>query len=164
MTAATARRSIGALALASVAACAGFRSTPATRYQGIVLNARELGVEELRSQTASDPTLRDYVARAGPPDFIYLGTPTEVELVYYRASKLVHFHREAPDGPSTVTELSPLPLEISNVLEVDLRAGTPGDIAEPGGPPHVNCWRVAITGGSCHTCCRGPEACSTHCG
>jgi len=143
----------------------GLRSTPRTRYQGMMLNARTLGAEELRGETARDPTLQRYVEQHGRPDFIYLGQPTDVELIYVRPdSRLVHFHRSEPDAPSTTSELSPLPLEVTNMLETDLRPGTAGDIRERSGLPLASCWTVEIRGGKCRTCCKTRSACSTDCG
>lgn len=144
--------------------CAGLRATPETRYQGRVLDARELGAEELRREMDRDPTLRAYVAARGQPDYFYLAQPTDVELIYLHPdSRLVHFHRPAPDAPSTVSELSPLPLEVTNVLPVDIRAGAPGDIRELPGRPLASCWTVGIRDGSCRTCCKTAETCSTDC-
>jgi len=149
-----------ALALLVLSACLGARATRSTRYQGIILNARNLGAGELRREAADDPTLRDYVARAGQPDYIYVAGPTDVELVYARESRLVHFHRDRPHGPSRVGELTPLPEQVTTVLPLDIRAGTPGPLTEF---RVVNCWRVSTAEESCRTCCRSSEACSTDC-
>jgi hypothetical protein len=152
-----------AITLLAAACAPGLRATPETRYQGWMLNARTLGAEELRGEMARDETVRRFVERYGQPDFVYVGGPTDVELVYVHPdSRLVHFHRAEAGGPSTVSELSPLPLEVTNVLEIDLRAGTPGDIMEKG-PPKTNCWTVDVQGGRCRTCCLTVEACATDC-
>ncbi|HZP40770.1 MAG TPA: hypothetical protein VFD84_04565 [Candidatus Binatia bacterium] len=161
MMAPTVGRALAALLLA--AGCAGLRSTPETRYQGRVLDARTLGAAELERALAKDPTVRAWVAAHGPPDYVYVGRPTDLELVYlHPESRLVHFHRPTPDAPSTTSELSPLPLEVTNVLPVDIRAGAPGDIREPG-PPTASCWTVEVRSGSCRTCCVTSAACSTEC-
>lgn len=144
-----------------VAACAGLRSTPETRYQGIVLDARDLGVEELRAEMARDERVRGYVEQHGWPDYLYVASPTDTELIYYPASRLVHFHRDPAANQTSESELTPLPTEVVNVLDVDLRAGTPGPISPEG--PTTNCWTVRLTNGSCRTCCRGSLRCSTSC-
>src|SRR5262245_19990566 len=61
---------LGLLALAGVFACTGARGTPATRYLGLILNARGLGADELARAGAEDPTLRTYLAQHGGPDFL----------------------------------------------------------------------------------------------
>jgi hypothetical protein len=152
------------LALASCAlalGCSGLRSTPATRYTGIVLNVRTLGAEQLRAETEDDPAVREYVARAGAPDYLLVASPTDLELVYYRDSRLVYFRRDPATGTTTVKEVTPLPMEVLNVLPLDLRAGTPGPGAAGG--PLTNCWSVDLADGRCRTCCVGPVDCSTSC-
>src|SRR5436309_927944 len=99
------------------------------QYQNIVLNARELGAKQLEIEMQRDPAIRDYVARNGNPDFIYVPSATVVELIYYQSSKLILFYRDRSGADSVTGELSPLPLEVTNVLPVDIRAGTPGPIA-----------------------------------
>jgi hypothetical protein len=146
------------LALLVAGCAAGLRATPETRYQGMVLNARTLGAEQLRMEMARDPEVRAYVERAGPPDHLYVAGPDDLELVYYGESLLVHFHRDAETGETTVTRLSPLPTELVNVLGVDLRAGTPGPISRG-----TSCWRIPAGSGTCRTCCRGPQRCATSC-
>lgn len=143
----------------AVAACTPLRSTPATRYQGMLLNARDLGAEALRLEMERDATVRQYVAAAGPPDFIVIGGVSDVELVYVPPSRLVHFHR-APDPPSTAHEVTPIPTGLLQILPRDLRAGTPRPL-NPG--THIACWTVDISGGSCRTCCATLESCATEC-
>jgi len=152
------------LALAScvlVVGCSGLRSTPATRYEGIMLNARTLGAEQLRAETDRDPVVRDYVGRAGAPDYVLVARPGDLELVYYRESKLVYFHRDPATGTTTWNEVVPLPTPILNVLPLDLRAGTPGPQAAGG--PLTNCWSVDLADGRCRTCCVSSVNCSTSC-
>lgn len=147
-----------------LAACgAGLRATRATRYQGIMLNARTLGAEQLRDETSRDETVREYVDRHGPPDYVYVASPDELEIVYYGESRLVHFHRDPAAGQTAVTEREPLPTPLVNVLEPDLRAGTPGPIAPEETPP-TNCWRIDAGEGTCRTCCLTSFRCSTTCG
>jgi len=143
-------------------ACSGLRATPATRYQGIVLDARNLGAEELRAQSDRDPVVRDYVGRHGAPDFVLVASRTDLELVYYRDSRLVHFHRGVTAATTTVKEVVPLPTPLVNVLPVDPRAGTPGPLDV--NAPMTNCWTVDLAEGHCRTCCVGSLSCSTSCG
>jgi hypothetical protein len=110
---------------------------------------------------ARDARVRAWVEREGWPDYVYVAGPDDLELVYYPASRLVHFHRDPATGQTTVGELSPLPTPLVNVLDVDLRPGTPGPMSPEG--PGTNCWTVAVGAGSCRTCCRGSFRCSTDC-
>ena len=143
----------------AVAACTPLRSTPATRYQSMLLNARDLGAEALRLEMERDTSVRQYVAAAGQPDFIVIGGANDVELVYVQPSRLVHFHR-APDAPSTVHEVTPLPSSLLQILPRDLRAGTPRPL-NPGN--FTACWTVDVRTGSCRTCCATLESCVTEC-
>lgn len=146
------------LALAmTLAACSPLRSTPATRYQGMLLNARGQGAEALRIEMQRDPSLREYVAQAGEPDFIVIGSWADVELVYVPASRLAHFHREAPDAPSGVEEVTPIPTGLLQILPQDLRAGTPRPIKVRA------CWTVAKPVWACRTCCATRTSCVTEC-
>jgi len=138
---------------------APLRSTPATRYQGILLNARNLGADELARQSAADPTIARYVAEHGPPDFILTGGPTDVQLVYARPSVVAFFLRPAAGQPSTVSETTPLPSALLQMLPSDLRAGTAPPL-QPFGP---SCWTVPAGGQSCRTCCKGQTACVVEC-
>ena len=118
----SARRTLVALAL--VAACGqGVRHSPDARYLGLILNARDLGAEELKRLASDDPTLAAYVARMGTPDFLIEPSADDVELVYYRRSVLAHFHRDA-EGRTTVSEVAPLPGSLIALLPRDIRAGT----------------------------------------
>jgi hypothetical protein len=132
-----------------------------TRYQGMVLNARTLGAVELARAVERDTRARAYVDREGAPDFIHVVGPSDVQLIYYRASRLAHFHRDPTTGETTVTELVPLPTPLVNVLELDLRAGTPAPLDEEG--PVTSCWTVPVADGRCRTCCVGPRRCPTSC-
>ena len=140
-----------------LAACTPLRSTPTTRYQGMLLNARDLGAEALRIETSRDPTIQEYVARRGPPDFIVTGSDFDVELVYVQPSRLVHFHRDAPGAPSAMQELTPIPTGLLQMLPRDLRAGTPRPFSTRA------CWTVPIPAGSCRTCCATRTSCVTEC-
>jgi len=153
------RRAPVVIALLLAAACSrsGWRTTA---YQGEMLNARTRGAPVLNDVVARDPAIAAYVKQAGPPDFVLVPGPDDVELVYYQASRLVHFHR-TPNG-SERGELSPLPLEVANVLPVDLRAGTPGRI-DPEVPPSASCWHVALERDECRTCCKTRFACAADC-
>jgi hypothetical protein len=135
------------------------RSTPAARYQGMLLNARNLGADELVRQSAADPTIADYVTKHGPPDFILNGGPTDVQLVYAGRSVLAYFRRPDAGAPSAVYEVTPLPSGLLQILPADLRAGTAAPL-NPGGP---NCWTVPAGTRSCRTCCQGTAACVVQC-
>jgi len=150
----------GLLILAVLAACAPPYSPRVAQYQNIVLDARELGAKQLDIEMRRDSTMRDYVARKGKPDFIYVPSSTVVELMYVQSSELVLFYRDRPGADSVTGELSPLPLEVKNVLPVDIRAGTSGPIAES---TSTSCWTVSAATHRCHTCCRGPLFCSMSC-
>lgn len=128
----------------------------------MVLNARKLGAEPLRKEMARDEVLRRYVERHGQPDYVHVAGREHVELIYYRASRLAHFRRDPESGRTTVAELDPLPTSLVDVLDVDLRAGTPGPISPES--PATSCWTVRMDDGRCRTCCRGPFRCWTDCG
>jgi hypothetical protein len=142
-----------------MAACAGTRSTPSTRYEGILLNGRELGAGELAREAGGDPTVRSYIAQHGNPDFVLPANPTNLELVYVQRSVLAYFHRTAPGVPSTVSEVTPLPSALYQLLPPDIRAGTSAPMAV--GVPA--CWTAPVTDGSCRTCCLGTGACTVQC-
>ena len=143
----------------AVAACTPVRSTPATRYMGMLLNARDLGAEALGVEMERDPSIRQYVAANGQPDFIVIGGINDVELVYVPPSRLVHFHR-LPDVPaSTVHEVTPIPTALLHILPRDLRAGTPS----PTNLGTAACWTVAVEAGTCRTCCATLQSCVTEC-
>ena len=134
----------------------GWRTTP---YQHEMLNVRTRGAETLALETERDPAIRRYVEHAGPPDFVLVTGPRDVELVYYQDSRLVHFHRAETTEQG---ELSPLPLEVVNVLPVDIRAGTPGRI-DPETPLLTGGGHVPVERDVCRTCRAAPRACSTDC-
>jgi hypothetical protein len=146
-------------AVVSAVGCAGARSTPGTRYLGILLNARDLGAGEVMREAAHDPTIKTYVAQHGNPDFVLQASRLDTQLVYVRRSVLAYFHRAAPGAPSAVTEVTPLPSGLFQMLPSDPRAGT-GTPLNPVGP---NCWTVAIATGSCRTCCASRVACTVTC-
>jgi len=150
----------GLLLFTVLAACAPPYRPRVAQYQNIVLDARELGAKQLEIEMQRDPAIRDYVARNGNPDFIYVPSATVVELIYYQSSKLILFYRDRSGADSVTGELSPLPLEVTNVLPVDIRAGTPGPIARD---TLTSCWTVSAATHRCHTCCEGPLFCSTSC-
>jgi len=145
--------------LLSTASCVGTRSTPSTRYLGILLNARDLGAGEVMRQAAADPTIKAYVAQHGNPDFVLQASRLDTQLIYVRRSVLAYFRREKPDAPSAVTEVTPLPSGLFLMLPSDLRAGTSAPL-NPVGP---NCWTVATATASCRTCCMSRIACTVSC-
>jgi hypothetical protein len=148
----------------ALAACAGLRHSPATRYDGIVLDARNLGASRVDAAIARDPAVAAWVRSHGRPDYVY-ESGRDLELIYYEASRLAHFHRDPETGRTVVGELSPLPTPLVNVLPLDIRAGTPGPIdADEPGPPLAQCWTVPVGNAMCRTCCRTSDACSTQCG
>ena len=152
---------IGVACIVCFAACAGTgsRNSPATRYEGILLDARKLGAGQVTREAASDPTVKAYVAQHGNPDFILVGSTTDLELVYVSRSVLAYFHRPTPGAPSVVSEVTPLPSGLYQMLPSDVRAGT-GAPMNPVGP---NCWTVAVADQSCRTCCLGAGACNVQC-
>ena len=141
------------------AGCAGARATPGTRYLGILLNARDLGAGEVMREAAHDPTIKTYVAQHGNPDFVLQASRLVTQLIYVWRSVLAYFHREKPGAPSTVSEVTPLPSGLFQMLPSDIRAGT-GAPLNPVGP---NCWTVPIATGSCRTCCLSRTACTVTC-
>ena len=141
------------------AACAGTRSTPATRYEGVLLNGRDLGAGQVAREAASDPTVKAYVAQHGNPDFVLVASPTDLELVSVTRSVLAYFHRPTAGAPSVVSEVTPLPSGLFQMLPADLRAGT----SLPMNPVGPNCWTVPIADESCRTCCLGAAACTVQC-
>jgi hypothetical protein len=143
----------------AVAACGGMRSTPATRYEGILLDGRELGAGEVTREAAGDPTIKAYVAQHPKPDFVLVATKRDVELVYTGRAVLAYFHRPGPGAPSVLGEVSPLPSGLYQMLPSDLRAGTGAPIS-PAGP---NCWTVPVGELSCRTCCLTTQACTADC-
>lgn len=157
---ALARSAARALVVVLLAACTPVRTTPDTRYLGMLLNARNLGAQELARVEGDDPAIRAAVATRGQPDFIVVPSPRDVELIWYLPSVLMQFHRPADDAASIAGTLSPLPEGLLNVLPADPRAGTPDRV--PGGPG-VSCWTVGIGTGSCRTCCAGVANCMVDC-
>jgi hypothetical protein len=141
------------------AGCTGARSTPGTRYLGILLNARDLGAGEVMRQAAHDPTIKTYVAQHGNPDFVLQASLLDTQLVYVQRSVLAYFHRATPAAPSAVTEVTPLPSSLFQMLPQDIRAGT-GTPLNPVGP---SCWTAPIATGSCRTCCASRVACTVTC-
>jgi len=150
----------GLLLLAGLVACTPPYRPRVAQYQNIVLDARELGAKQTDIEMQRDRTIREYVARNGKPDFIYVPSATVVELMYVPSSKLILFYRERAGADSVTGELSPLPLDVMNVLPVDIRAGTPGPIEAN---PPTSCWTVSAATHRCHTCCKGPLFCMTSC-
>jgi hypothetical protein len=159
MKAAMAWRRMRLILLASLAACSGMRSTPGTRYEGILLNGRELGAGEVTREAAGDPTVKAYVAQHPKPDFVLVATKRDLELVYTGRAVLAYFHRPEPGAPSVLGEVSPLPSGLYQMLPSDLRAGT-GTPISPAGP---NCWTVPVGELSCRTCCLTTQACTADC-
>jgi hypothetical protein len=156
----TMRRALLACTLAAVVAgCATGRSStvPAgsatdPRYLYQLLDARKLGAQELARIEKMNPAVASYIANAGKPDFVIEPGPSDLQLIYYGRSVLVHFHQGA-DGVWTSSQLTPLPTSLLDVLPADIRAGTPG----ASGSETTGCWATTITGGSCQTCCTPPD-------
>ena len=145
-----------ALAL-TLAACSPMRATPETRYMGMLLNARGQGAEALEGEMARDETIRDYVAHNPEVDFVVIGSWADTELVYAPISTVAHFHRSAPDAPSTVQEVIPIPTGLLHILPRDLRAGTPRAMKTRA------CWTIPSPAWSCRTCCATRTSCVTEC-
>jgi hypothetical protein len=140
-----------------LAACSPLRSTPSARYQNMLLNVHGLGDEALRIETRRDPRIREYVDRNGQPDFIVIGSPLDVELVYAPPSRMVHFHGDLPDAPGEMREVTPIPTGLLQILPRDLQAGTPRPLKIRA------CWSVPMTTWSCRTCCATRTSCVTQC-
>jgi hypothetical protein len=153
------RRRLSIMVLAALAACSPLRSTPGTRYLGILLNGRELGAGEVAREAAHDPTIKAYVAQHPTPDFVLVASKRDVQLVYNWRAVLAYFHRPEPGAPSVVTEVTPIPTGLNQMLPSDPRAGTPPPLT-PVGP---NCWTVPVAGLSCRTCCLSTQACTVDC-
>ncbi len=154
------RSSALAIVLATLAACSsGAIKSPDTRYQGILLDGRNLGAEMVKRLVASDPTIRGFVTRQGDPDFVLVANPLDVEFVYVQKSQLIHFHRDQPNSPSVAGFVSPLPSGVNSILPEDMRAGT-GEPLQLGG---ASCWTLMVGTDACRTCCRGPQACVSEC-
>jgi len=155
------------LVLALIGGCAtvrstGVRNTRQSRYLGLILNARDLGAEELDYVQRTDPAIAAYVARNGAPDFIVMPTLNDVELIYYIRSVLAQFHSPSPDSPSIMGELTPLPGPVLDKLPQDIRAGTPA--RDPKLARQTGCWTVPIDDLVCRTCCSGvPSNCVSSC-
>jgi hypothetical protein len=155
----TMTRALLAFTLAAVVAgCATGRSSTVPtgsatdpRYLYQLLDARKLGAEELARIQKANPAVASYMAQAGRPDFVIEPGPSDLQLIYYSRSVLVHFHQGA-DGVWTSSQLTPLPASLLGVLPEDIRAGTPVPSTEMTG-----CWATTITGGSCQTCCTPPD-------
>ena len=146
---------VGPLLVAALTACAGARHGSRPDEPGIMLGVSDVAAWHLRAERTVDATIRDYVSREGAPDFIYRAGPTDVELIYVRASRLAHFHRTEPTIRSTVTELSPLPESVLALLSLERQPLAAAAAA--------HCWHVPIDRGSCRTCCRGTRRCATDC-
>jgi len=138
-------------------ACGGaMRDSSLTRYQGMLLEGIGLGADAVEGWQQGDPTLANYLKTAGPPDFVYVGGPDTIELVYVKAAKVVLFHRTAPGAPSVTGEKSPLPETLTALLPSNLVAQTPAAMPGLG----VYCWRVPLDDRDYRTCCRTRQACS----
>lgn len=165
----SARRTVLACVMAAgVLGCATSRTTttsgPAadSRYLYRLLDARKLGAGELARIEQQNPVVAGYVARTGKPDFLIEPSLTDLQLVYYSRSLLVHFHQGA-DGVWTSSERTPLPTGVLNVLPTDIRAGTPSPLSQ-----EIGCWDTTVPGGTCKTCCTPPgtpvaQSCTIQC-
>ena len=142
--------------LVALSACTAARTSPDTRYLGMILNARDIGASELDRLAATDPALATELRTVGRPDFLIEPSTDDVELIYYERSLLVHFHRDDA-GTVTTSELSPLPEGLIALLPRDIRAGT----ATPDGGPA--CWTTEFSVRSCRTCCASQLACVVSC-
>jgi hypothetical protein len=132
------------------------RDSSLTRYQGMLLQGIGLGADAVESWQQGDPTLGSFLETAGPPDFVYVGGPDTIQLVYVRAAKVVLFHRTAPGTPSVMGERSPIPETLNALLPSNLVAQTPAAMPGLG----VYCWRVPLETREYRTCCRTRQACS----
>jgi len=143
--------------LALLVACGPpLRDSALTRYQGMLLQGIGLGAEAVESWGQGDPTLAAYLKSAGPPDFVYVGGPDTLQLIYAKGSRVVLFHRTAPGTPSVTGEQTPLPATLAALLPSNLVAQTPAAMTGLG----VYCWRVPLGEREYRTCCKTRQACS----
>ena len=92
-------------------------------YQGAILDFDGPGRDRLAIEAKIDSTVRDYLARNGNPDFVYVAGLRDIEVIYVGRDTLVHFHRSIARGfspdfdwHSTATEVHPLPEAFLNLL------------------------------------------------
>lgn len=100
------------LVLAFVAGgCAGFRhGSTQTEVEGQVLSAAfGPGAKRLDVESNYDATLRTYVADKGPPDYIYVVSSTQVQLVYVARDEVAVFQRSAWSVEGHVSVVAPIP-------------------------------------------------------
>ena len=91
------------------------------RYQGAILDVQRDGAERLKIEREYDETVRKYLADTGTPDYIYVANRTDLEVVYLRLNRLVHFHRPALYAKSAAAEVAPIPEELLELLPGDKR-------------------------------------------
>jgi hypothetical protein len=112
------------LQLLAASGCASWRQgSTLAFYQGAVLDGAGVGHGRVDIESAVDPTVDAYVALHGPPDFLFVGSLRDIELIYLKDDKLVHFHRSVSAGfspdfqwRSSMTEVSPLPEPLLDLL------------------------------------------------
>ena len=97
--------------------CASWRhGSTLAFYQGAILDVPGPGRDRLDIEGAVDSTIHDYLARNGLPDFVYVASRTDIEMIYVNRDTLVHFHRPVLDIRSTATEVHPLPDPLLDLL------------------------------------------------
>jgi len=150
-------RLLSLLAVLIVACGPPLRDSSLTRFQGMLLQGIGLGARAVESWGEGDPTLAAYLKNAGPPDFVYVGGPDTLQLIYAKGSRVVLFHRTAPGTPSVTAETTPLPATLAALLPSNLVAQTPAAMPGLG----INCWHVPLGERQFRTCCKTRQACSS---
>lgn len=109
-------RLLAASLAAAALGCAAVEHARDTRaYVGRTLSVRHGdGAARLAAESKLDPTLRDYVARNGRPDYLRVMGRQKVYLFYTRRDSAVMFEREL--ASSRVTELGRIPGSMLELL------------------------------------------------
>ena len=144
----------GSCAVIVVAACRGMRSTAGDALRGHP--AERAQPRRRRAGAAERPPIRPsarYVAEHGDAG-LRPGRRHDRRAAGLRPPVGARVLPPAGGGPpSTVSEATPLPSALLQMLPSDLRAGTAPPL-QPFGP---NCWTVPAGEPSCRTCCQGPD-------
>jgi hypothetical protein len=97
--------------LAPLAACTTWQhGYTLAEVEGQVLQASVgPGAERLELESRFDPSVRTYVANFGAPDYVYVVSRTQLQLVYLASDELVVFQRSGWSTASRVTARGPVP-------------------------------------------------------
>jgi hypothetical protein len=130
--------------------CSGFQHGFTTAdYEGhwwpvVADDPREpSGFKRLELETAFDPTLTEFVAAHGRPDFIHVIDVNHVELLYFQENAIYHFARPTLDSESSIQHKTSI---------ADARGDLTGFVPRPAGPavpsPAAVSSTAAVTGPS----------------